>query len=288
MEEIINWLLEMEQLAGNLYRRVAAKYSGDKEFSSFLSMMAEDEDLHYQLIKNAKQRLLNIEGTIESVISIDQDTKDRNQAPLSDLYERINTHEITKQAIFKAIVNIEYYEFNHIFLYVMNTFKKDEREIQHIAATIQAHKNRVEDFLEKHSDELELSKIIRTLPNIWDKKLLIIDDIESVSMLFSEILAEIGSVETAKNGLEGLEKVKSSFFDVIISDIDMPVLDGLEFFIRAIELDPDIKKHFMFCSGNLTPEIEGLCQEHTLICLEKPVTILKLNNAVQKIIDRNK
>ena len=49
MQEIIDRLLEMEKLAGNLYRRAVDKYSRDKEFHDFLSRTAEDEDLHYQL-----------------------------------------------------------------------------------------------------------------------------------------------------------------------------------------------------------------------------------------------
>ena len=288
MKEIINWLLNMEQLAGNLYRKVADEYSGDIEFNEFLSRMAEDEELHFQLIKNAAQHLLNKGEKIEPAISIDQDIKDRNQAPLLDFYERINSDKPTKQAILKFIVETEYLEWNHIFLYVMNTYQNNEREIQRIAATIQAHEKRIEAFLDKNSDKLGLAHLMRKLPSIWTQKLLIVDDIESVRTLFSQILGKSRAIEKAENGLEGLEKVKDSFFDVIISDIDMPILGGVEFFQRAIELDPNIKKHFMFCSGNITSEIEGLCQEHNLICLQKPVTILKLNNAVQKVIDRNK
>ena len=58
MKEIVDWLLSMEKLAGDLYRRTANKYSEDQEFSTFLSSLAEDEDIHFQLIKNIEQHLL--------------------------------------------------------------------------------------------------------------------------------------------------------------------------------------------------------------------------------------
>ncbi len=41
MKEIIDWLLEMEQLAGKCYREAADKYPEDKELADFLSRMAE-------------------------------------------------------------------------------------------------------------------------------------------------------------------------------------------------------------------------------------------------------
>jgi len=287
MKEIVDWLLSMEKLAGDLYRRTANKYSEDQEFSTFLSSLAEDEDIHFQLIKNIEQHLLeNTEHSV-SAMAVDQDIKNRVETPLRNLYERILTHEITKQTILQIIVRVELAEFNDIFLYVVNTFQKDDREIQHIAATIQSHEKRIEEFLDEHSDILDLSEEIWKLPSVWKQKLLIVEDIRSVRILFAQILEELGAVETATNGQEALEKVRDSFFNVIISDIDMPIMNGDEFFQKAIEFDPNIAKRFIFCTANITPDIIALCQEYDLMYLEKPVHIIQLREAVQEIIDKN-
>lgn len=60
-------------------------------------------------------------------------------------------------------------------------------------------------------------------------KLLVVDDEENIRILFREELEEEGYViETASNGLEALEKLKTAPFDIVILDIKMPVMDGIE------------------------------------------------------------
>ena len=58
MQRIIDWQLDIEQLAHDTYRKAADTFSENKEFSSFLSSLAEDENLHFQLLEQAKKKLL--------------------------------------------------------------------------------------------------------------------------------------------------------------------------------------------------------------------------------------
>lgn len=68
---------------------------------------------------------------------------------------------------------------------------------------------------------------------------LIVDDDVEVSRILQEILQEGGyETTTAGNGWEGMEKLKGGRFDVIISDIRMPKMDGMEFLRRVKEHDP--------------------------------------------------
>ena len=61
------------------------------------------------------------------------------------------------------------------------------------------------------------------------KRLLFVEDEEGLRLLVTTLLRQLGEFEifTAKNGLEGLKKAVAVNPDLIISDIDMPVLDGL-------------------------------------------------------------
>jgi CheY-like chemotaxis protein len=60
-------------------------------------------------------------------------------------------------------------------------------------------------------------------------RLLVVDDEESLRLLFKEELEDEGyGVELASNGLEAVEKVRSSPFDAVIMDIKMPVMDGIQ------------------------------------------------------------
>jgi response regulator RpfG family c-di-GMP phosphodiesterase len=59
---------------------------------------------------------------------------------------------------------------------------------------------------------------------------LVVDDSSSARFLVRELLGPMdASVDEAKNGQEGLERLKCNSYDLIITDVDMPVMNGLEF-----------------------------------------------------------
>lgn len=60
------------------------------------------------------------------------------------------------------------------------------------------------------------------------KKILVVDDETNIRNLIKNILSDEFEVITAANGLEALELLKSGGFDLIILDIDMPHMDGVE------------------------------------------------------------
>ena len=60
-------------------------------------------------------------------------------------------------------------------------------------------------------------------------KILIVDDDENICLLYEEELKDAGyEVEVAKNGKECIDKIKSGTLDLIVMDIRMPEMDGLE------------------------------------------------------------
>ena len=60
-------------------------------------------------------------------------------------------------------------------------------------------------------------------------RLLVVDDEENIRILFKEELEDEGyEVETASNGYEAVEKFKTGAFDLIILDIKMPGMDGIQ------------------------------------------------------------
>ena len=79
-------------------------------------------------------------------------------------------------------------------------------------------------------------------------RVLIVDDDEASRQTVREALNDLGyEVALAANGREALETQQSFDPDVIVSDLNMPEMDGIELARRASELDPDIK--IMFITG---------------------------------------
>ena len=71
--------------------------------------------------------------------------------------------------------------------------------------------------------------------------ILIIDDEKAIRKTLTEILSFEGyKIEEAADGEEGLRKFKEKNYDLVLCDIKMPKLDGIEFLQKAGESNPDI------------------------------------------------
>lgn len=63
-----------------------------------------------------------------------------------------------------------------------------------------------------------------------NKTILIVDDAASVRAILKSTLEKEGyQIIEAKNGLEATEKLKGQSFDLIVSDVNMPHMDGIQF-----------------------------------------------------------
>lgn len=82
--------------------------------------------------------------------------------------------------------------------------------------------------------------------------ILVIDDEESSCRLFQTILEKEGyRVLTASNGLEGLDLLRKNHADLVITDIIMPVMEGVETIMKIKKTYPKIKILAMTGQGYL-------------------------------------
>lgn len=79
-------------------------------------------------------------------------------------------------------------------------------------------------------------------------KILLVDDEEHIRLLFQEELEEEGYlIDVASNGLEALSKVKSDHFDLVILDIKMPGMDGIQTLNEIKKINKD--QRVILCSA---------------------------------------
>lgn len=117
--------------------------------------------------------------------------------------------------------------------------------------------------------------------------ILIIDDDAVIQSVFSQLLESKGySVETASEGKEGLKKMHARTPDLIITDIMMPEMDGLEVVQNIRNYHPGlpviaISGGMQTASMNFLPLAErfGACK-----VFEKPLSLVKLLEAVQELL----
>ncbi|WP_029407428.1 response regulator [Thiomicrorhabdus sp. Milos-T2] len=72
------------------------------------------------------------------------------------------------------------------------------------------------------------------------KKLLYVDDASSMRKLVNLVLAKDFDITLAENGLQGYEAIEKQQFDVIVSDVNMPVMTGIEL-LEKLRAHPNSK-----------------------------------------------
>jgi len=73
------------------------------------------------------------------------------------------------------------------------------------------------------------------------KRILLVDDEEGIQLLYREEFEDEGyAVTTAYNGKEALEKFQQDQPDLVILDINMPGLNGIEILRQMKEINPDL------------------------------------------------
>jgi CheY-like chemotaxis protein len=153
---------------------------------------------------------------------------------------------------------------------------------------LQNHQRFIKYYYGNNLEWNDLNDQLRALPHVWQEKILIVDDDEPIRILIMALLNEEGVVDSAYNGEKALEKLKHTYYKLIISDIDMPTMDGISFYRQALHLFPAIKKRFLFFSGKFAPEHISLLSEQGLRFIRKPATIKEIRkNALAILLDQS-
>jgi len=96
--------------------------------------------------------------------------------------------------------------------------------------------------------KLEEKEILR------GKKILIIDDDEIIKELMETVLKKDHNVESVDSGEKALEKIKESNFDLIITDLRMPRIDGFKLYQWVKENKPGEERKIIFTTGDTYDE----------------------------------
>lgn len=108
-----------------------------------------------------------------------------------------------------------------------------------------------------------------------DRILLVDDEAEFVRALAKRLTARGLNVEISGDGESAVEKVKQSDFDVIVLDLAMPGIDGLETLKRLREVNPDLQVILLSGHGTIKSGVEAM-KEGATDFLEKPAEFPEL------------
>ncbi|MGB0981839.1 MAG: sigma-54-dependent transcriptional regulator [Winogradskyella sp.] len=120
-------------------------------------------------------------------------------------------------------------------------------------------------------------------------KLLIIEDEAAIRRVLVKILSEENEtyqVEEAEDGLVGIEKIKKDDYDLVLCDIKMPKMDGVEVLEAVKKIKPEIPMVMISGHGDLDTAVNTM-RLGAFDYISKPPDLNRLLNTVRIALDRN-
>ncbi len=119
-------------------------------------------------------------------------------------------------------------------------------------------------------------------------KILIIEDEAAIRRVLAKILSEESDtyiVEDAEDGIQGLEKIKNNDYDLVLCDIKMPKMDGVEVLDAVKKIKPEIPMVMISGHGDMETAIQTM-RLGAFDYISKPPDLNRLLNTVRNALDR--
>jgi signal transduction histidine kinase len=149
-------------------------------------------------------------------------------------------------------------------------------------ATFRVHLERVSEAVDEAPELPELSLDLST----HRARLLLIDDERLLVRAMKRGLDSAYEVEVEHRGARGLERARTEAFDLVVCDLMLPDLDGMEIHRRLRLERPEVARRMLFLTGGaFTPEAEAFLVEVGSRVLKKPFSMPHLLDRIAQILE---
>ncbi|GAB4206515.1 MAG: hypothetical protein Fur006_63650 [Coleofasciculaceae cyanobacterium] len=119
-----------------------------------------------------------------------------------------------------------------------------------------------------------------------NSRILIVDDEKNLRFTMTMCLEPLGyEIGTADNGEDALRQLDNQEFDLILLDIRLPGMDGLDVLRRVVKQHPDIPIVMVSAHGTVESAVEAM-KLGAVDFIQKPFTPQELRTIVQQVLDR--
>lgn len=119
------------------------------------------------------------------------------------------------------------------------------------------------------------------------QKILIIDDERAIRNVLKDILQTEGyNTDEAQDGAEGIQKFLANNYDLVICDIKMPKLDGIEFLQKAQDAKPEVPIIIISGHGNIETAVDAV-KKGAFDFVSKPPDLNRLLITIRNALDKN-
>jgi CheY-like chemotaxis protein len=116
--------------------------------------------------------------------------------------------------------------------------------------------------------------------------ILVVDDEPDVASVLAELLMIDGhQVDTAANGAVALRKLRERAYDLILSDLRMPEMDGPGLYQAIERHHPALSRRMIFMTGDaLSPETQGFLAGTAVPSVSKPFSVQEIRRVIQQML----
>ncbi|MEW6388047.1 MAG: endopeptidase La [Thermodesulfobacteriota bacterium] len=190
--------------------------------------------------------------------------------------------EKTDPSVAEYSIGLNYLEY--LLALPWDRFTEDNLDLKRAERLLKAKHYGLQHVKERILDYLA----VRTLCSLQSPQVLVVDDEEIARTNLEYILRKEGhQVSTAANGQEALEKVKAQEFDVVVTDLKMERMDGLQLLESVKQITPQTEIIMVTGYATVSTAVDAL-RKGAAHYLSKPIKLDELRNTVREIMDRKR
>ncbi len=287
MEQIIAWLIAIEKGAQRFYAACARALAAEHpEAAHMLARLSSDEAQHALYLEQALDCCIRSENCPDA-IRLDRATAMHAETAFQNFEAILKNGQPTLAQIIENVIQIERSEWNELFLYVVSSLRSQCPELAHVPPQMQHHLRYIETNLAAIAPGRDWGNRIRDLTPVWQENILVVDDEAPIATLLKTFLSRDGIVHAVADGSQALNKIQQQYFAVIISDVDMPVMDGWMFYRRARRQFDGIGQRCVFITGNPASPAARKLKAEGLDVLAKPFSLTDIRQKVYDLLECN-
>lgn len=125
----------------------------------------------------------------------------------------------------------------------------------------------------------------QTAPPPQNRRILLVDDDSAIVQVVRHALGRMNELQVARQGAEALQLIaEQQDFDLVLCDLKMPGMDGLEFYRQVCATAPELAERLIFISGDTnSPDTRDLLSRTERPLLNKPFTLAEFYQAIDQM-----